>query len=117
VSSGPRLRQSTQDGANNEQNQRRLQDELTAEGVAKLSCEGHCRRRCNQVCGNDGGHLVQTTQITGHSRQGSSHDRLVESPEKHHEQDSRKRRTDGRRHCDASALLAAHRRVPEVENC
>ncbi|GDY61660.1 hypothetical protein SAV14893_010530 [Streptomyces avermitilis] len=72
-------------GADDEDDDRELEDALAAEEIAALSVDGQCDGGGEQIRGDRPGHPVQTVQLADDLRERGGHDHLLEGGEQHGE--------------------------------
>jgi hypothetical protein len=87
-------------GADQEDDDRRLQQRLASVEVAELAVERPYDRRREQVCRDDPGQVLEAPEVSDDRRQRGRHDRLVQRGEQQHEQQRREDQTDARRAVD-----------------
>ncbi len=83
---GHALRETAQHGADEEDDDGRLQHELAAEQVAELPVQRAGNRRRQEIGGHDPGEVIEPTEVADDGRQRRRDDRLVERGEQQHEQ-------------------------------
>jgi hypothetical protein len=90
------LREAAQCGADEEQDDGRLQHDLAAEQVAEFAVQRHDDGGGQQVGRDDPRQVVEAAELTDDGGQRRRHDSLVERSKQHHQQQGREQEANRR---------------------